>query len=129
MIYPSENLLAPLMVVSIGGAGLTLAGGNFLRDCVRQYIENKILKLPYEDILPLDQLLFPLTSIILATVLLFLFSGLSLIGYIILDFKIAIYISYYLSYIAALLFSSSIILYLLEPIFLYMKFKEWSRRR
>lgn len=127
-MYPHpEELLGLLAVGSISAAGLTLAGGNFLKECIKLYVEKSILYSRYDDFPPLNKLFLPFTNLILITVLLFLFSGLFALSYILLNNDLVIYFSYFAFCTAVILLIINISMYLIEPIILYIIFEKNQR--
>jgi hypothetical protein len=110
----ADNLLLPLMVGSITAAGLTLAGGKFLVEYVEEHIENSVKAL-HDNLVPIHLLLLRLKKLTMATVLVFLFSEVLLIGYIAFSHKEVVYASYTFFFAAILLLFYSILTFLHLP--------------
>jgi hypothetical protein len=88
------DILVPLMIGNIAGAGLTLAGGTFLENCVIENLK-KILKEPFFLIsVSADLFIHAFKKLILIVVLIFLFAEVLLIGYVVFNQIFTIWISY-----------------------------------
>jgi len=108
-----SDLLLPLMVGSITAAGLTLTGGNFFKEYVKEHAEYK-LKAPLNNLVPIAPLLLRVKRQFIAVALVFLFSEVLLVGYIAFNCADMVYASYLFFFAAILILLYSIIFALIR---------------
>jgi hypothetical protein len=105
----NSDMLGPLMAGCIAGAGLTLAGGQFLKDCTKIHIRRAVGR-PV-PIYIYDALLRPLLIDTLLTVLLFVTSALVLSFYVFLGDKVYLCESFIMFLTAIIFFAYNCIAY------------------
>jgi hypothetical protein len=108
MVCDASTLLIPLMVGSIAGALLTLSGGNFLVEYIKEMIED-YLKKPLDNLVPISGFCLVIKKMTLVSALIFLFSEIFIVGYIAFEYESMIYLSYCFFFAAIIIILVNII--------------------